>query len=165
MAIWQYTFELIPRAKLIKLFGDVPQTIDADDYEQVEWWSDGTNLTADFENRLASFAASYKSWSADVKCWGAEDCNVVQVIMDGGRVVELSVRFDLRKLDETFLHNMVGFARDNECVFLTESMRVIEPSADVLKAVLMSSDAWRFVEDPRRYLEELNKNRQVLHTA
>lgn len=164
MAAWQYTFELIPRAKLIKLFGDVPPNVSAGDYEAAEWWSDAQPV-GDYENCLASFAAPCKSWSADMKCWGAEDSNVVKAVLDAGRVVELSVRFDLRTSDEAFLLGVVNFARDNECLFLTESMEMVEPLADVLKATLMSSDARRFVEDPRAYLEELNKNRQVLHTA
>lgn len=164
MATWQYTIELIPCAKLVSLCGRVPQDLREDSYESVEWWSDH-QPPSNYEALVASFISMCPSWSTDVKCWGAEDSNVIKAVLDDQRVIEVVVRVDLRKLDDKFLQHVVDFAVHCRCVLLTEDMKLVEPDVNKLKLKLMDSNAARFVEDPAGYFEELERNRQTLHTV
>lgn len=164
MATWQYAVELIPRRKVLELFTEIPPSMNEDVYEATEWWS-SQQPSDDYETLLRSFAAPCSAWSEDVKCWGEEDGNRIDVLLKGKCVVEVSVRFDLRNLDDVFSRNVIDFAQRNGCVLLGESMEVIEPSVNALKSKLLSSDAARFVRDPALYLEGVARSRQVRRTA
>lgn len=164
MATWQYTIELIPREKLVDLFRAVPPSISEHTYGVTEWWSN-QQPSDDYETLLTSFVSPRSSWSEEVKCWGEEDGNRINVVLEGECVVEVSVRFDLRNLDDAFSRNVVNFAQRNGCVFLGESMELIEPFVDDLKSKLVSSGAARFVRDSTLYLEEIKRSRQVRRTA
>lgn len=164
MAVWQYTIELVPREKLADLFGDVPSSISQEVYLATEWWNK-QQPSDDYETFLASFVAPRASWSEDVKCWGEEGGNRINVVLEKECVVEMSARFDLRNLDEVFTCTVVDFARRNGCVFLGESMELVEPSVGNLKSMLMVCDAARFVRNPTLYLDEIKRSRQVRRIA
>ncbi len=164
MAAWQYTVKLIPRAKLMNLFGSIPQAISEEIYEATQWWSD-QQPSDDYAAFLASFVTPHSSWSEDVKCRGEEDGNRIHAVLEDDRVVEMSVRFDLRNSDNGFLRNVVDFAQRNDCVFLGDNMELIAPHLHDLEVKLINSDAARFVADPACYLEEIAKTHRALRRA
>ena len=127
MAAWQATFEFVPTR----------------------------GFPADYRTQLARLAPHTASWSADLEWWGTEDGNRVDVWSEGGRPVEGLVRIDLRAPDAAFVAGVVAFAAGAGFRLRTAGGAEFEASPGEVALALRGSQAFRFVEDPERYLNRL----------
>ena len=155
MATWQFDLHLLPKERLIGLVGAHPLTISRELLEETRWWDGKVDidlLNAD----LASFLRQAKSWHPEVATWGEEDGNRIDVVYENDDVVEIFVRIDLRQIDRDFVIGLVRLAQKHECVFVTSTMRVLEPTISNLIKGIEESDAYRFVDDPTSFLESLS---------
>ena len=149
MATWQADFYLVPRravAEFPAITGDIAR--------ETEWWL-GTDLPADYHERMEALLPPGKSWSPDLKTWGAEDGNRIDVWRDQGRVANVLVRIDARAPDTSFLDGIAGLARDLHCMLVRADGYVTDPTLGALGKALTGSRAFRFVADPAAFLERL----------
>ena len=154
MATWQFDLHLLPKERLMELVGTHPVSISRELLDETRWWDgkvDPELLDAD----LASFLRKSKSWHPEIAVWGEEDGNRIDVIYENNNVVEIFVRIDLRQLDRGFVIALVRLAKKYDCVFVTSTMRVLEPTLNNLIKAMEESDAHRFVDDPKGFLESL----------
>ena len=152
MATWQYDLHLIPRAKLIELFSTLPNRLDRDTFDQIEWWENEGRTIQDAELRLGTFLRPRSSWTERIKYWGKDDGDCVSVFVEGNRIAEIGVRINIQKLDSDFVENVCKFSKLYQCLLLTEQLRLIEPDRDSLLEEIANSDASAFVLDPTAYL-------------
>lgn len=156
MATWQFDFHLIPRKKLLALFGEMPSSLDEETFNTVEWWKDSP-LPADYENIIASFLPGGKSWSPNLRMWGEEDGNRMDIFNDVGYMDSIFVRVDVRTHNDQFLEGIIKFADYIDAVIVTEEDRVIEPRLNALVIQILESNAYRFVKDPQEFFESIRK--------
>lgn len=156
MATWQFDLQLIPRTEVSRLWANVPTRLTEVQLERIEWWN-SFQPPADYDKAIARFLPPADSWSKNIKCWGAEDGNVVEIVMNKGRVVEINVRVDVRALQPDFLEELIGFAKQCDCLILCEDLSIIKPYVSVLLSKIKASAAWRFVANPERFLLSLQK--------
>lgn len=155
MATWQFDLHLIPRAKLIELYGEVPADLDRDTLDRHEWW---TGESVAYDEALNAFLNESTSWSEHFRNWGDEDGNCVCVILEDNEVAEIYARVDVRSLDRAFLENLSEFSRKRVCLFLTEDGKLIEPNVDLLLSEIAQSNALAFVSDPVGFLEKIKSH-------
>jgi hypothetical protein len=153
MATWQFDLYLIPRQKLLSLFGEVPSTLDDEAFESVRWCKDAP-LPANYEEVLSSFLPEGVSWCDEARMWGEEDGNRIE-LFDVSGDTEISVRVDARTRNEQVLNGIIKFARFIDAVLLTEEDKVIEPDVNVVIRELEESNASRFVRDPYGFFESI----------
>ena len=65
------------------------------------------------------------------------------------------MRIDLRQRDRGFVIALVRLATKYEGVFVTSTMRVLEPTLNNLIKAMKESDAYRFVNNSRNFFEPL----------
>lgn len=129
------------------------------DLDSQEWWKDvaaPTNLRTD----LATLLPPLKSWNSNLEQWGHEDGNRIDVMWDNGAITDIFIRVDVRNLSHVFLVNLLELVRKNDWLLRSQDERVFRPSLTKLLTAIHKSHAFRFVEDPRAFLEELEKARQ-----
>jgi hypothetical protein len=127
VAEWQATFQLVPTR----------------------------GFPVDYRERLDQIAPRIRSWSRDVEWWGSEDSDRIDVLLARGWPVEGLIRIDLRGPDTEFIDAVLRFAADNELRVLDEYGREIEPAVGEFMLALRGSRAFRFVENPVRYVNRL----------
>lgn len=156
MATWQFTVHLIPRTKLVQLFSEIPDFLDREIFDSINWW-DEKDISQHYDSEIGSFLNESQSWSESIKIWGQEDSDHLSVLFDNGRVVEVEVRIDVRALNLVFVENVCSFARLCDCLLLTEGMALVEPEVDLLLHQIGKSNAFSFVSDPVEFLDKLRK--------
>jgi hypothetical protein len=76
---------------------------------------------------------------------------------DNGNVSSVFVRVDVRNVSETFIARVLEIARKNGWLLRTDDERVFQPSFAKLLSAIHASAAFRFVENPQRFIEALSK--------
>ena len=127
MAAWQATFEFVPTR----------------------------GFPADYRTQLDRLAPRTPSWTPDLEWWGREDGDRVDIWSERGRPVEGLVRVDLRTPDATFVAGVIAFAAAAGFRLRSLDGVELEPSPGEVALALRGSRAFRFVEDPERYLNRL----------
>jgi hypothetical protein len=157
MATWQFDLHLLPRSKIIEEYSCIPEQLSAEDFSAVDWWA-GTALLADYESILESFLPKYASWNKNSSTWGDEDSDLIEIFFENNSPVEIFVRIDARKLGIGLLEKVSHFAKLSDCLFfLSGNRKLIEPDPLALYQEIEGSNAYKFVMNPRGFLDELGK--------
>ena len=150
MAAWQADFVVVPKRALAA----GPPLLTADALDATPWWAGG-GLPADYRERLDATAPRAPSWSPDLEAWGTEDGNRVEVWSEAGRVTSVRARVDVRRPDAKFAAGLLTFVRAADAALVRADGWVTEPTAGGFGLALRGSAAWRFVQDPRAYLDRI----------
>jgi hypothetical protein len=157
MATWQFDLYLLPRQKIIERYLSVPAQVSAEEYVAIDWWA-GVTLPVNYDSMLGSFLPKYTSWNKNASTWGDEKSDLISIIFENNAPVEFLVRIDASKLNISLLGKISHFAKLCDCLLLLdESRKLIEPDPLSLNYEIKRSNAYKFVMDPRGFLDELSK--------
>lgn len=181
MAIWQFHIYFIPRQSLFDRYGHVPPSLEMnkegwEDYFQkfdldkepefedamtIQWW---LNLNVDINELLPTLQqfGELQEWTATcygLRCFSDTETNDISVCYDDqkSKVQELSCRLDLRQIDKGFVAKLLCLAKRFDCLLMDRQGRLYEPIIENLMEKIELSNANRFVEDPRQFLDDLSK--------
>jgi len=113
-----------------------------------------------FRADFARLLPPLKSWSQNLEQWGHEDGNRIDVTWDNETISDVFIRVDVRNLSQVFLVGLLDLARKNAWLLRAQDGRVLRPSLTKLLSAIYKSDTFRFVDDPRAFLEALEKARR-----
>jgi hypothetical protein len=181
MAIWQFDIYFVPRQSLIDKYGHVPTQLEMnkegwsnyirntdldnkpefEDALSVQWW---LNLNLEV-NKLLPILQQFgelQEWTArtdGLRSFGDTETNDISVCFDHhtNKVEELSCRIDLRKIDKTFVSKFLSLATRFDCLLMDRQGRLYAPTIVNLADKISLSNANRFVDDPRQFLEDMSK--------
>ncbi len=158
MATWQFNLYLLPRLKIIERYSSVPVQVSAEEYAAaMDWWN-GVTLPLNYDSMLGSILPKYTSWNKDAFTWGDEKSDSIAIIFENNAPVEIFVRLDVSKLEISLLEKIAHFAQQCDCLLLLdESRKLIEPDPLSLNYEIKRSNAYKFVLNPRGFLDELSK--------
>lgn len=155
MAIWQYDLVAVPRQSLLSVFGELPEQIQPNVFDNHDWWS---GVTIPDEQEFSSLLPRANSWSSSITVWGGDnDGHRFELHYDNGKLFELKIRFDLRVLDREFLDAVLEFIDGHDYVLWTEEGVVLEPILSVVLQDIAKSRAFSFVRDPGEFLNRLGR--------
>ena len=181
MAIWQFLIYFIPRQALIDKYGEVPKQLEmnqdgwSDYYEKfdlekepefedamtIQWW---LKLNYNFKDILPTLQqfGELQDWTADSKGfrkYGSPETNDISVCFDPDtkEVQELSCRLDVSNIDQGIIEKILSIGRRYDCLLMDSQGRLYEPTIKNLVEHIKISDANKFVEDPKKYFEDLSK--------
>lgn len=141
MALWQYDVYLIPRQRIGELYSQVPERLDTEVYEQVDWWK-GYRLQEDYQALLDHCLSRNKPWLPNCLEWGEADTNRISVGLHGDDIDWLWVRIDVRSRYGELIACIVDLARRLDCLMLLkDGMIVMQPNEPELLMRLKSSRA------------------------
>jgi hypothetical protein len=151
MAAWQVEFSIVPRRAIAAL--GLPSQQGS---KEIGSWA-GSALPSDYQRKLAAVASPASSSNADLQSWGTEDGNRVEVWSVDGRATMIAARVDVRRLDSKFGAMLLQFVRTADAVLVRSDGLVVQPLVGAFAAALRSSSAWRFANDPAKFLATYNE--------
>jgi hypothetical protein len=92
-------------------------------------------------------------WCETVSAWGSYDGDVVEVSYEGTNIEWFHARVDLRDANPPLLLTICEIGSVSDCYLLTPDMRLIEPRIELLVQEAQQSSAFRFVSDPKGFLD------------
>ncbi len=156
MAVWQWDLWLVPKSEVLKRFSTIPQYVDLDWFESIEWWNkiSAENLKSFFDTLLPR---TFNSLDKDILTWGTDDGNKVRLIIEDGKITDLFLRLDVRNLSQSLLDRIVDFTKQEDFLFFTlESNKFIEPEMPIFLENLQNSRAMLFTRNPKEFFEDKN---------
>ncbi|MEN2400831.1 hypothetical protein GKZ90_0013680 [Flavobacterium sp. MC2016-06] len=154
MAIWQTHYNAIPRS--VYEYSKSNQ-VNLYKYE----WSDIFYLNKDFFfNKLDNFIE--RSWSMNqFQSWGPSDkCDIgVTYNSDTNKIVHIMFRLDLRENINDFLIPFLTVCKESDFLILDQNENIFEPQIDNFKESIESSNALKFVTNPRRFIEDFSNGK------
>jgi hypothetical protein len=127
VAVWQATFQLVPTR----------------------------GFPAGYHEILDQIVPRIRSWSRDVEWWGSEDGDRIDVVLKRGWPIEGLVRIDVRQPNRQFIDDVLQFAADTGLRLVDEHGCEVEPALGEFMLALRGSQAFRFVENPGRYVHRV----------
>ena len=180
MAIWQFHIYFIPRQSLLDKYRHIPTELEMDkeswmDYFQnadlenepefedaltIQWW---LNLSLDINKFLPLLQqfGDMQGWTAkaeSIRSFGGTETNDITVCFGNKtrKVEEVSCRLDLRQIDKDFVNKVLSLATQFDCLLMDRQGRLFEPTLTALADTIRLSNAKRFVNNPRQFLEDLS---------
>ena len=139
-------------------FGEEP---DFEDAMTIRWW---TNLNLDISELLPTLQqfGKLQDWTArteGLRTFGDTETNDISVSFDypTNKVQELSCRLNLRQIDIAFVSRLLSLARRFDCLLMDRQGSLYEPTVENIMDKIERSNANLFVENPRRFLDDLSK--------
>jgi hypothetical protein len=96
------------------------------------------------------------SWSEEVRTWGSMDGNRIDYLKDDGSEL-FRVRIDLREPSVDFMKTVLVLANRWSMTLEDDDGNELRPNLEDLVSNLKSSDAYRFVTNPKKFLDEIAK--------
>ncbi|XXY54983.1 hypothetical protein WME91_28010 [Sorangium sp. So ce269] len=150
MAIWQCSFLLVPSTGLGRDAGVLLERI-----ERGDLWAHAQPDEA-IERAASDVLGRSPSWSPEVDIWGHDDATCLTMIREGGRVVEVLLRVDLRSVQRAELVRLLDGLRRARVLLIDEARQLHEPTFPAVLHALKMSKAWRYVQDPRAFIASLS---------
>lgn len=144
MAIWQYSFIIVPNVELntVERFDFIPK----EKYYSYDFWRNQTKVH-DYEIELNNIFRKGVSWSSNITLFGKEDSNNVEIVSKDNTVVEMSFRYDFNRNDITVLERMIEFCIHNGLALITNDFNVVFLNLETITEAIKSSHQYkRFLE-------------------
>ena len=129
MAIWQIDFNVIDKNK---------KNTD----EDICYWNKEP-VGAD----EVMFLAKEASWSKDIIQFGSLESTCIELLLEDSRVVEVSIRLDLRTLNKTLLSDVIDYIKRIDAnIYYNDE--IIVPLYENFANIIMASDAYKYCSNP-----------------
>jgi hypothetical protein len=147
VAIWQLKLHLVPRERVLAIFGTLPVTVPGQILDETRWFRE---TPAEFENGISSLLV-FKHFASDTICyWGEADCEEGVVTYEDGRLSSVELRIDARNASPQYILDLCAFVRRLDCLLVEHrTKQLVEPEFAAVLATLRRSTAAKFVADPR----------------
>lgn len=146
---------LLPKQSVLRRLGTAPVTISQKALDHEQWWSD-FGSSSRFFNEMDNIMRRGVSWSDEIIMWGEENGTRVDCVLANGRIDDVLVRVDARDIQFATLACIIEVAARLDFLLVTEDHYVLTPSLTKVLRAIRRSDAYRFVMDPKSFLEQLN---------
>lgn len=150
MAIWQVDFKIIniEKLKLVKKYKN-------NKIEDIDWI--GFELNSESIKSLKIILTERKSWSENLKQYGDIEKTCVELFYQNNVLLEVSCRIDVRNLIKKEIIAIIDFINSNNALILLDNM-IYEASMYNIFEIIKKSNAFRFCENPEKFLQSLEKN-------
>lgn len=138
MAIWQYTFGMLP-----KIENRFITSINDETCEE-SWKLRHIDKTV-FES-FSNTLPETKSWSNHITLYGSDESNCVEAYAEGNRITEASVRIDFRSNYLIFLRELIKFSNLHSFTLFDESRNLVNLSESELNNCIIRSKQYLIYE-------------------
>lgn len=159
MAIWQYSTHLVSNEELLQNRSNLPKSITEEERERLVGWQASSSFKI-VDEIVSKYLAKKKSWSNEIEQWGEEDSHCIQLYRNGGTFSEIFIRLDLRYLNKNFLDLIIKLSEELNASSLNDDGHIIELNLSNLRSEITSSDAFRFVKDPKGFLKDIAETKK-----
>jgi len=136
MAIWQYTFEIIPRKSLVTI--GVTDFLTDGDYEKYNFWENFDEGINFFISLVVEIGMN-ESWSEDVVIYGNEESTCIKIFLENDKITGVIVRIDIRYNYSLILNSIIQFCISNGLVIL-DDLKILDLDASIISQRIINSD-------------------------
>ena len=158
MAIWQFSFNMIPKGNLGGLGDDLPLSLDKKIVDELIDWH-GYNIKKESVVKLSRKLPQAKSWSDDIKQFGALDKTCVEFFYEDNHLRDVLIRLDLRDISKSLVDLIIDFIVENNSLIVTSDGTLIRASFYELAEQIKCSQAYSFLENPEMFLRALDESK------
>ncbi|MDF2607751.1 MAG: hypothetical protein K0S34_1947 [Bacillales bacterium] len=148
MAIWQFCCNVINRNKNCDM-----------NHGEFNFSWDEHDLNVKSLSEIKHFLKPQKSWSLDIKQYGADESHCLQLMYNGEKIEDISLRLDLRDLSKEIIEAILQFVKSSNGILLHDD-KIIEPDRDALFHELRNSNSYKFISNPKSYFENIERRNQ-----
>lgn len=147
MAIWQYTFHVLPNESIKSLLPLKHTSIREDLFDDESYWELYPSTKEKFI-LIHKFLPKNKSWCNEIDLYGAQDSNCFEVLSnDEGSIISASFRIDFRSNYENILRQIIEFCNINGLALLDEKLNFAPSDFAYLADIIENSpQAKRYFE-------------------
>jgi hypothetical protein len=153
MAVWQYTFFIVPRTEVEKKYHRVPPSLDAQFNDEFVGW-EGVSVESIETILKESFGSSHQSSYGPV-VFGQEERSCVKLLFNGSVLENVTVRLDLRQEVAYQLRDAIRLCNQLDGIIVTTENKTIRSHEGDLIAAIKDSSAIKFVRDPQGFFDSL----------
>ncbi len=135
MAIWQVSFNVVDKDKKIN-------------DEDIFYWDKEPINAYDI-----TFLKKCDSWTNDIKQYGDLQETCIELLEEKGRIVEVSVRLDLRTLTKDLLIHILDYVNGLNANIYYQN-EILIPSTNNIIKILKNSDAYKYCDNQLKYFDE-----------
>lgn len=139
MAIWQYTFQVLPieKEEVIIEKQNLNEKIILPDYDFI--WEKRPSKRNRFDE-IGSVLLKNKSWSSEIDLYGNLESNCFEVYFDVDNfVTSVSFRIDFRSNYENILKKIIKFLSYNNLNILDEQLNYVPLDYEYIKSTINNS--------------------------
>lgn len=139
MAIWQYTFQVLPKESINTLTNDSFFNSADEGFDDELLWKQYP-LKKGFFNKINSILKKTKSWSSDIDLYGNQESNCFEVLSDSeGNAISVSFRIDFTSNYEFILSHVIEFCGLNGLLILDEGLNIVPWNYEQVKNIIKNS--------------------------
>lgn len=154
MAIWQFGFLIIPEMMVLKKYNGNLDDMKSINFEDFTFWN-GYYISESSIEKISKIMNQIQSWSDDIKQFGSLEETCIELLFEKNRLIEVSIRLDLRNLTSDILLTVIDFINDNNALILTQKGILLRPVVEDVIREIKKSDAYSFVKNPQEFLSSL----------
>lgn len=124
MALWQYTFFVLPVSGVEKDLNNFRFAKNNDSFDDDSFW-EGLSVNNTLFERVSTFLPKGKAWSEDLLVFGDLASNCLKVFSEKGIVVSVSLRIDFTSKYEDLLNELIEFFILNGLLLIDEDLNVV----------------------------------------
>lgn len=158
MAIWQFSFLVVPKEKVLRKIKDYSQNIKIDDIKAIMSWN-GYSLTEPSLKEISKVLRLTRSWSDDIIQFGLLEESCIELCYEHNILEEVSMRLDLRNITIDILSAVSNFIKVNNAIIITRNGAIVKPENEDIIEEIRKLDAYSFVKNPKQFLDNLSKQK------
>jgi hypothetical protein len=153
MALWQYTFQVLPKESIEVLSHGHYFKKGVSEFDDEPYWK-ANPVNKIFFHSIQEILPKNKSWSNEIELYGNQESNCFEVFFDSkGEVLSASFRIDFRSSNEKILSQIIEFCLLSGLVILNEDLNVVPLNSEQVQCVIENSP------QAKRYNELSSKDR------
>lgn len=139
MAIWQYTFHVLPKESVEILPADSYFEKEEDGFDDEFYW-EMESKDKHFFHFMKEILPKNKSWSNKVDLYGNQESNCFEVLSNNeGKVISVSFRIDFRNNYEKVLSQIIEFCYLNGLIIIDELLKRVAYNYEQVQNIIESS--------------------------
>ena len=147
MALWQVELMIIPKERII-------ENTNVEEINIADLWN-GNKIKENSINQVEQVLKRNKSWSEDIVQLGDTSETVIEIVYDNDMIEEITCRLDLRNITKKVVETILNFIDINNLAVIVNNKIYTNLTKGLIIDIVNESDAYKFIKNPEKFLEEL----------
>lgn len=132
MALWQYSFYVLPKEGVQNLSSNFRFEKDNDGFDDAPYWID-QQIDKSFFNDITHILPIGRSWSKNIDLYGNEESNCLEVLSKINLIISVSLRIDFTSHYQNILRQLLEFFILKGLIIVDEELNLLPNNLLIIK--------------------------------
>ncbi|MBP6238071.1 MAG: hypothetical protein KA536_18105 [Saprospiraceae bacterium] len=144
MALWQYTFQILPKKSFSVLKRDKQLFDENNLFDDEQYWK-YEPINKNYFEGVGQLLMKGKSWSKEINLFGSEKSNCLEILFDvqTGNIKSVSLRIDFTSEFELVLRGIIDFCIYKELIILDEELQMAPLNFESISYIINNSHQFK----------------------